>query len=127
VFRFLPLATTLTYLNLPILITLELNLNMWKHDNFFIGAFSAFILSLFAALLIVLTGPWIYSQFSEFLPQNKFLLLAFLPALFLMRYYMRKLRFDKAGMGALFVIFLFIILYFVFLDKSPVSIFFLNL
>ncbi|MFH1120723.1 MAG: hypothetical protein V1775_12950 [Bacteroidota bacterium] len=100
---------------------------MWKHDNFFIGALSALLLSLAASLLILLTGPWIYRQFSDVMPQNKILLLAFFPALFLMRYYMRKLRFNKAGMGALLVVFLLIILYFVLLDKSPVSIFFLNL
>ncbi len=100
---------------------------MWKNDNFFIGALMALLLSLVTALLVIVTGPLVYRQFSEFMPQNKFLLLAFIPGILLMRHYMRKLRFEKAGMGALIMIFLLIILYFVFLDKSAFSIFFLNL
>lgn len=99
----------------------------WKHDNFFIGAFSALILSLITAFLIILTGPWFYRLFSEFMPQNKLLLLALAPAVILMRYYLRKLRFEKAGMGSVATIFLLVILYFVFLDNKPFSIFFLNL
>lgn len=100
---------------------------MWKHDNFFIGLFSALVLSLVTSFLIILTGPWFYRMFSEFLPPNKLILLAFVPAIILMRYYMRKLRFEKAGMGALILVFLLIVLYFVFLDKKSFSIFFLNL
>jgi len=100
---------------------------MWKHDNFFIGAFAALILSLAAALLVITTGPLVYRQFSDFLPQNKFLLLAFIPSILLMRQYIRRLHFEKAGMGALTMTFLLIILYFVLLDKSAVSIFFINL
>jgi chromate transport protein ChrA len=100
---------------------------MWKNDNFFIGAFSALILSVITAFLIILTGPWVYRLFSDFMPQNKLLLLALIPAIILMRYYLRKLRFEKAGMGSVAIVFLLIILYFVFLDNKPFSVFFLNL
>jgi hypothetical protein len=65
--------------------------------------------------------------FSDFLPQNKLLLLALLPSLLLMRQYFRKYRFEKSGMGALSVLFLLIVLYFVLLHNKPVSVFFINL
>ncbi|MBK6966715.1 MAG: hypothetical protein IPH20_23165 [Bacteroidales bacterium] len=100
---------------------------MWKHDNFFIGAFSTMIISLVAAFLIILLGPWFYRLFSDYMPQNKLLLLAFIPAIILMRYYLRKLRFEKSGMGSVAVVFLLIVLYFVFLDRKPFSVFFINL
>jgi hypothetical protein len=100
---------------------------MWKHDNFFIGAFSALIISVVTAFLIILLGPWFYRLFSDYMPQNKLLLMAFIPAIILMRHYLRKLRYEKAGMGSVVVIFLLIVLYFVFLDRKPFSIFFINL
>ncbi|MHC1776268.1 MAG: hypothetical protein AB9834_12755 [Lentimicrobium sp.] len=100
---------------------------MWKHDNFFIGAFSALIVSFVTAFLIILLGPWFYRLFSDYMPQNKLLLLSFIPSIVLMRYYLRKLRYEKAGMGSVVVIFLLIVLYFVFLDRKPFSVFFLNL
>ncbi len=100
---------------------------MWKHDNFFIGAFTALILSLITAFLVILTGPWVYRLFSDFIPQNKLLLLAFIPSIIMVRYYLRNLKFEKAGMGSVTIVFLLIILYFIFLDNKPFSIFFLNL
>ncbi|MBL7904633.1 MAG: hypothetical protein JNL22_06385 [Bacteroidales bacterium] len=100
---------------------------MWKHDNFFVGAFSALILSLLTSILLIAAGPWLYRLFSDFLPQNKLLLLALLPSLLLMRQYFRKYRFEKSGMGALSVLFLLIVLYFVLLHNKPVSVFFINL
>ncbi|PKO97898.1 MAG: hypothetical protein CVU14_08915 [Bacteroidetes bacterium HGW-Bacteroidetes-9] len=99
---------------------------MWKNDNFFIGTLAALALSIVASFLIIFTAPWFYRMFSEFQPQNKIILLALVPSILLMRYYMRKLRFEKAGMGTVAVTFLFVILYFLFLDGKPVNIFFLN-
>jgi hypothetical protein len=100
---------------------------MWKHDNFFIGAFSALMLSLITAFLIILAGPWFYRLFSDFMPQNKLMLISLIPPIILMRYYLRKLHYEKAGMGSVAIVFLLIILYFVFLDKKSFSVFFLNL
>ncbi len=100
---------------------------IWKHDNFFIGAFSALIISFVAAFLVILLGPWFYRLLSDYMPQNNLLLLAFIPAIVLMRYYLRKLRFEKAGMGSVAVVFLLIVVYFVFIDRKPFSIFFINL
>jgi len=100
---------------------------MWKNDNFFVGAFISLLLSLVTALIVIAAGPLVYRLFSDFEPRNKIVLIAFIPAILLMRHYMRKLHFEKSGMGALTMTFMLIILYFVLLDKSAVSIFFLNL
>lgn len=96
---------------------------MWKNDNFFIGALSAFVLSLVTALLILFAGPFVYGLFSASPPVNKLILLALFPAILLMRYYMRKLRFDKSGMGALAMVFVLIILYFIFIEGKLFSIY----
>ena len=99
---------------------------MWKNDNFFIGALAALALSIVASFLIIFTAPWFYRLLSDFQPQNKIILLALVPSILLMRYYMRTLRFEKAGMGTVAVTFLMVILYFLLLDGKPVNIFFLN-
>lgn len=96
---------------------------MWKNDNFFVGALSALILSVATAIMILFLGPLVYPLLPESSPVNKLMLLSPVPALFLMRYYMRKLRFDKAGMGALAIVFILIIVYFVFVEGKPVSLF----
>lgn len=97
---------------------------MWKKDNFFVGLLAALLLTLLTSLLVVLITPWIYSFFSQTTPENKYLLLGFIPGVLLMRWYMKKLRYSKAGAGALVVTFLFIIIYFLLIDKKPFSIFF---
>lgn len=99
---------------------------MWKHNNFFIGALAALILSMAASFLVILAAPWFYRMFSDVMPQNKALLLASAPGIILMRWYMRKLRYEKAGMGALMVVFILIILYFIVLDKGAVSVYVFN-
>jgi len=96
---------------------------MWKKDNFFIGVLSALVLTALTALLIVFAAPLIQGLFSENPPENKLILLALFPPVLLMRYYMRKLRFEKAGMGALLLVFLLIVLYFVLIEGKPLSIF----
>ncbi|MBW6491032.1 MAG: hypothetical protein K0B15_07555 [Lentimicrobium sp.] len=96
---------------------------MWKNDNFFIGFLAGLLLTLFTAALIIFAGPLIYNIFSENQPENKLLLLAFIPGVLLMRWYMKKMKFSKAGSGVLVVIFLSIILYFVLIDGKPFSIF----
>lgn len=98
---------------------------MWKNDNFFIGSLAALLLTLAAAFLVIAAGPFIHGLFSETPPANNLLLLAFVPGILLMRWYMRTMKFSKAGSGALAVVFLVIILYFVLIDRKPFSIFFL--
>lgn len=97
---------------------------MWKNDNFFIGLLASLLLTMLAGALVIFLTPWIYGFFSQTTPENKYILLAFIPALLLMRWYMRKLRYSKAGAGAVVVIFASIILYFLLIDNKPFSIFF---
>jgi heme/copper-type cytochrome/quinol oxidase subunit 4 len=97
---------------------------MWKNDNFFVGLLASLLLTLLAGALVILLTPWIYGFFSQTTPENKYILLAFIPALFLMRWYMKTLRYSKAGAGAVVVIFASIILYFLLIDNKPFSIFF---
>lgn len=97
---------------------------MWKNDNFFVGLLASLLLTLLAAALVIFITPWIYGFFSQTTPENKFILLAFIPSLLLMRWYMKKLRYSKAGAGAVVVIFASIILYFLLIDRKPFSIFF---
>ncbi|MCO5255969.1 MAG: hypothetical protein M9926_04340 [Lentimicrobium sp.] len=96
---------------------------MWKNDNFFIGMLASLMLTLASAAVVILAGPPVYRLFSVSGPENKLLLLAFLPGILLMRWYMRKFRFEKAGMGALLIVFISIILYFVFIDGGDFSIY----
>jgi len=97
---------------------------MWKNDNFFIGLLATLLVTLGASALVIFGGPLIYRLFSQYQPENKLLLLAFAPGILLMRWYMRKLKFTKAGGGALVIVFLFVIIYFVFIDGKPFSIYF---
>ncbi|MDY0102734.1 MAG: hypothetical protein RBS07_07320 [Lentimicrobium sp.] len=97
---------------------------MWKNDNFFIGMLASLLLTLVTAALVVFLTPWIYGFSSQSTPENKFILLAIIPSIILMRWYMRKLRFSKAGAGAVLVIFASIILYFLLIDNRPFSIYF---
>ncbi len=97
---------------------------MWKNDNFFVGLLASLLLTLLAGALVILLTPWIYGFFSQTTPENKYILLAFIPALLLMRWYMKKLRYSKAGAGSVVVIFASIILYFLLIDNKPFSIFF---
>lgn len=97
---------------------------MLKNDNFFIGMLASLLLTVVAAALVIFITPWIYGFFSQTTPENKFILLAFIPSLLLMRWYMKKLRYSKAGAGAVVIIFASIILYFLLIDRKPFSIFF---
>lgn len=91
---------------------------MWKHDNFFIGAIVAVILIIISVILMVLIVPFIYDMLKLGVPSQRILVLAVVPAIAIMRYYMRKLRFTKSGGGALAVVFIAIIAWFVyFADK----------
>ncbi|WP_367329023.1 hypothetical protein [Lentimicrobium sp.] len=96
---------------------------MWKNNNFFIGMLASLLLTLASAALVILAGPPVYRLLSLSGPENKLLLLAFLPGVLLMRWYMRKLRFDKAGMGALLIVFVSIILFFVLIEGGEFSIY----
>lgn len=97
---------------------------MWKNNNFFIGLLASFLLTMAASAMVIFLGPLVYKLFSQYQPENKLLLLAFAPGILLMRWYMRKLKFTNAGSGAMVIVFLFVILYFVFIDGKPFSIFF---
>lgn len=97
---------------------------MWKNDNFFVGLLASLLLTLVAAALVIFITPWIYGFFSQTTPENKYILMAFIPSLLLMRWYMKKLRYSKAGAGAVVIIFASIILYFLLIDRKPFSIFF---
>lgn len=96
---------------------------MLNHDNFFVGVTVALILTIATAVVIILLAPIIYSQFSIGEPNAKLLLLSIAPALVMMRYFFRKRGFGKSGSGAVLVIFLSVILYFLFiankLDSFP--------
>ena len=96
---------------------------MWKNDNFFIGLLTAFLLTAVTAVLIFFTAPAIYGLFTDIAPENKVLLLAFVPAILLMRWYFQKFKFEKAGMGALLMVFIFIVLYYIFIESNPVRVF----
>ncbi len=85
---------------------------MWKHDNFFIGITVAIALTAVTLLLLVLLVPLIYNNFSLGSPDVRLLLLAIVPPVIMMRYYMRVLRYGKSGSGALVVVFALIILWF---------------
>ncbi|GAP43227.1 hypothetical protein TBC1_111377 [Lentimicrobium saccharophilum] len=85
---------------------------------------ASLLLTLASAAVVILAGPPVYRLLSLSGPENKLLLLAFLPGVLLMRWYLRKLRFDKAGMGALLIVFVSIILYFVLVEGGDFSIYF---
>ena len=84
---------------------------------------ASLLLTLASAALVILASPPVYRLLSLSRPENKLLLLAFLPGVLLMRWYMRKLRFDKAGMGALLIVFVSIILFFVLIEGGEFSIY----
>ncbi len=91
---------------------------MWKHDNFFVGVLVALLISLVSLALLIFTVPLVYKLMQLGIPSPRILVLAIAPAIFIMRYYMRKLHYSKSGSGVLVVIFIAIILWFVyFADK----------
>ncbi len=51
-------------------------------------------------------------------PTVKILLLAIVPGIIMMRYYMRVLKFAKSGAGVLTTVFISIILYFAFIAEK---------
>lgn len=75
----------------------------------------------FPALLFVV----LYLPSRAFAPEGKdflvqlprILMLSIFPNLFTIRYYLKKLQFDKTGRGILLVTFVFAILYFIFYSK----------
>lgn len=85
---------------------------IWKNNNFFIGALTALVLIIAGALLLILLVPPVYSVFNLGVPTPKILVLALLPPVIMMRLYMRRFKFEKAGAGSMFIIFLSMLAYF---------------
>lgn len=87
-------------------------MSFWKNDNFFVGITVGFLLTVLTALIIILVAPIIYDLLSMGESNPKLLILSFVPAVLMMRYYMRKLNFGKSGSGTIFIVFIGIFLYF---------------
>lgn len=87
-------------------------MSFWKNDNFFVGVTVGIILIVLTALLLILITPVIYDLFNLGESNPKLLILAFVPAVIMMRYYMRKLNYGKSGSGTIFIVFVGIFLYF---------------
>ncbi|HLN52084.1 MAG TPA: hypothetical protein VK212_00150 [Lentimicrobium sp.] len=93
-------------------------MSFWKNDNFFVGVTVGLILTGVTVLLLVIIVPLIYQFAGLSNPSVKILLLSVVPAIVLMRYYMRKLQFNRSGSGMLTVVFISIILYFAFIASK---------
>lgn len=91
---------------------------MLKQNNFFIGFFFSLALAAFTGLLVWLLAPVIAAWFTPDAPSVKMMLLSVVPPVLLMRWYLRTLRAERAGMGAVSVVFVIIILYFLLLDGN---------
>lgn len=89
---------------------------MWKHNNFFIGALIAIVLTLATSILVVFLVPLIYGWLNIGLPSPKLLLLSIIPAILLMRHFFSKLQFNKSGNGVIVFLFVVIILYFLLIE-----------
>lgn len=96
---------------------------MWRKDNFFIGMLASLLLTLVSSVAVVYGVAPLFKSLSGAVPANKIILLAFIPALFLMRWYMTGIKCEKSGMGVVTIVFIGIILYFVLLDKADFSIY----
>lgn len=90
---------------------------MWKNDNFFIGAIVSLTLIIATLIFLMVLIPVIYSRI-EAVASVKVLLLTIVPSVLLMRYYFQKLKYTKAGSGALVIIFISVIAYFVFVQSN---------
>lgn len=86
---------------------------MWKNNNFFVGFTVAISLIVITLFLLVILVPVIFNLFELGQADPRLLLLSVIPPIIMMRYYMKTLQFGKSGRGALIVIFLSILLYFV--------------
>lgn len=88
---------------------------MLKQNNFFIGFWFALVLAAFTALLVWVLTPYIYPLFTSDNPSVKLMLLSVIPPVLIMRWYLKALRLERSGMGAVTVVFIVIILYFLLL------------
>ncbi|HLO89681.1 MAG TPA: hypothetical protein VK172_00820 [Lentimicrobium sp.] len=93
-------------------------MNFWRNDNFFVGATVGVVLTVITVLLLMLIVPAVYAAMGIDTITPKILLLAFMPAIFMMRYYMKKLNFSNAGSGMVFIVFLGVILYFLLIANK---------
>lgn len=96
---------------------------MLKQNNFFIGFFLSLGLTVFTGLLVWLLAPTVAAWFTQDEISIKIMLLSVVPPVLLMRWYLRILRAERSGMGAVTVVLVTIILYFLLLDGKPFSYF----
>lgn len=94
---------------------------MWKHNNFFIGALVAILITLATFILVIFLVPIICGWLNINLPAPKFMLLSIVPAILVMRYYFSKLQFTKSGNGVLVFTFVVIVLYFLLIEGKITS------
>lgn len=85
---------------------------MLKQDNFFVGVTLSLVLIVITILVLLPLIPFIYNAFNLGVPAPSLLLLSIVPSVILMRYYLKVLKFGKSGGGALIIVFVAIILYF---------------
>lgn len=93
-------------------------MNFWKNDNFFVGVSVGLFLIVVTALLMMILVPWIYSLAGMEANNPKLLLLALIPALIMIRYYLKKLNYSKSGSGMVFIVFVCMLLYFLLIANK---------
>jgi len=98
-------------------------MKFWKNDNFFIGFLASVLVTGITVLIVIYALPAFYGLILPEKPGNQLFLLSAIPGIILMRWYFKKLRFEKAGMGAIVVVFALILIYFLLIEGKSVTLF----
>lgn len=89
--------------------------NLFKKDSLILGIILGIVLPALVFGIFFIPSKLLAPTGSDFLIKiSTLILIAMVPNLFLMRYYLLKLQFDKTGRGLLLTTFLVAICYFVY-------------
>ncbi len=90
-------------------------IGQFKKDNYVVGSMIGLLLPLLSALIIYVVLHFLgYADFVEYF---KVYLLSIVINIFLIRYYMINLNFEKTARAILFVTFIYLIAFFVYYFK----------
>lgn len=90
-------------------------IGQFKKDNYILGSIIGLLLPMLSALIIYVVLRFLgYADFTEYI---KVYLLSIVINIFLIRYYMINLNFEKTARAILFVTFIYLIAFFVYYFK----------
>ncbi len=91
---------------------------MLNKDSYILGVVLGLIIPVILfGLLYLLAFAVTYINEGIQIKENILAIVSFVPNLFVMRYYLVNLKFDKTGRGILLITFIYFILYFVIVHK----------